>query len=63
MYDGQPLHRVQYNFYPNSGDFTVKFLEDIEYVKEKLYSVFKRDFVTNYHIIDLAYLRLKGTII
>lgn len=56
------LHNVQYNFYPDSGEFTVKFLEDIETVKEKLYNVFKRDFVTNYHIIDLAYLRLKGTI-
>lgn len=54
---------VQTSYYDETGQYTLKYLQDIDLIKAKLYHVFGYDFMTNSHVIDLAYLNIKGSVV
>ena len=54
---------VQTTYYNESGQYILKYLEEQDLIKSKLNHVFGYDFMTNSHIIDLAYLNIKGSIV
>lgn len=54
---------IQASYYEESGQYIVKYLEEQDLIKSKLHHVFGYDFVTNSHVIDLAFLNVKGSVV
>ncbi|MEG1299261.1 MAG: hypothetical protein RSC93_00960 [Erysipelotrichaceae bacterium] len=54
---------IQTAYYDETGQYTVKYLEELDLIKSKLYHVIGYDFMTNSHVIDLAYLNIKGSVV